>query len=65
LATINDKYNDICLDDSLTSLLGHLVNDALFRDWLKTSGIDHQKRTLTDSPFTVVTVPSQSRQVGN
>jgi hypothetical protein len=41
------------------------VNDALFRDWLKTSGIDHQKRTLTDSAFTVVAVSSQSRQISN
>jgi hypothetical protein len=58
LAAIDDKYNNIRFDDSLPSLLGHLVNDALFSDWLKTSSIDHQKRTLTDSPLTIVTVSS-------
>lgn len=63
LTTIDNENDDIGLDHCLLGLLGHLVHDAFFGDRLKTTGIDHQKRTFADPAFAVVTVPGQSGQV--
>jgi hypothetical protein len=65
LAAVDDEHDDVGFGDGLLRLQGHLVHDAFLGDRLETARVDYQERPLADTPFAVVAVARQAREVGH
>ena len=65
LAAIDHEQHDVGFSDCLSRLLRHFAQYAVFGNWLKAAGINHQKRALANASFAVVAIARQPREVGH
>ena len=65
LTPVHNEDHDIGFCNRLLRLFGHFLQNAFLDDRFKTTGVDDEKRTVTHSSFTVMTVTGQTGIIGN